>query len=285
MNTFCHTLFISLLMCIQVINTFAQKPASQEIPDSATIGEPAAQPFHPLRFAGRKLVSSVTLPDSADIIKHQKKNIWRAGAEVIGFNIGLNAFDRYVLNGRYAQISWNTIKNNFSHGFEWDNDHLNTNMFAHPYNGSLYFNAGRSNGFNFWQSELFAIGGSAMWEMCMEREYPSTNDIIATPIGGAAIGEVLYRTSDMITDDRTSGGERFGRELAAFVINPTRGLTRILTGDAWKRRSTSGRRFGIPPVSMNVSLGGRYLALWDNDEGTQAGAVAEIEIVCYPDFG
>ena len=278
MNTFCHTLFISLLMCIQVMNTFAQKPASQEIPDSATIGEPAAQPFHPLRFAGRKLVSSVTLPDSADIIKNQKKNIWRAGAEVIGFNIGLNAFDRYVLNGRYAQISWNTIKNNFSHGFEWDNDHLNTNMFAHPYNGSLYFNAGRSNGFNFWQSELFAIGGSAMWEMCMEREYPSTNDIIATPIGGAAIGEVLYRTSDMITDDRTSGGERFGRELAAFVINPTRGLTRILTGDAWKRRSTSGRRFGIPPVSMNVSLGGRYLALWDNDEGTQAGAVAEIEI-------
>lgn len=278
MNTFCHTLFISLLMCIQVMNTFAQKPASQEIPDSATIREPAAQPFHPLRFAGRKLVSSVTLPDSADIIKNQKKNIWRAGAEVIGLNIGLNAFDRYVLNGRYAQISWNTIKNNFSHGFEWDNDHLNTNMFAHPYNGSLYFNAGRSNGFNFWQSELFAIGGSAMWEMCMEREYPSTNDIIATPIGGAAIGEVLYRTSDMITDDRTSGGERFGRELAAFVINPTRGLTRILTGDAWKRRSTSGRRFGIPPVSMNVALGGRYLTLWDNDEGTQAGAVAEIEI-------
>ncbi len=64
-----------------------------------------------------------------------------------------------------------------------DNDHLNTNMFAHPYNGSLYFNAGRSNGYNFWQSELFAIGGSAMWEMFMECEYPSTNDIIATPIG------------------------------------------------------------------------------------------------------
>ena len=112
----------------------------------------------------------------------------------------------------------------------------------------------------------------------MEREYPSTNDIIATPIGGTAIGEVLYRTSDMITDDRTTGGERFGRELAAFVINLMRGLTRILTGDAWKRRSTSGRRFGISHVSMNVSLGGRYLTLWDNDEGTQAGALAEIEI-------
>lgn len=63
------------------------------------------------------------------------------------------------------------------HGFEWDDDHLHTNMFDHPYNGSIFFNAGRSTGFNFWQSELFAIGGSAMWEMFMECEYPSTNDI------------------------------------------------------------------------------------------------------------
>ena len=62
----------------------------------------------------------------------------------------------------------------------------------------------------------FAIGGSAMWEMFMECEYPSTNDIIATPIGGAAIGEVLYRTSDMITDDRATGGERFGRGVRRF---------------------------------------------------------------------
>ena len=139
-------------------------------------------------------------------------------------NISLWAFDRYVLKGHYAYISWESIKENFKHGFEWDNDHLNTNMFAHPYNGSLFFNAGRSNGFNFWQSELFAIGGSAMWELFMECEYPSTNDIIATPIGGAALGEVFYRTSDRILDDRTTGGERFGRELASFLISPMKGV-------------------------------------------------------------
>ena len=231
-----------------------------------------------LQLGERKVVSYMTLPDSADISRHREKNFWRAGAEVVGLNIGLWAFDRYVLKGHYAYISWNTIKANFKHGFEWDNDHLHTNMFDHPYNGSLFFNAGRSNGFNFWQSELFAIGGSAMWEMFMEREYPSTNDIIATPIGGAAIGEVLCRTSDIITDDRATGSERFGREFAAFLVNPMRGLTRIVTGDAWKKRPTSGRRFGIPPISVDVSLGGRYLTLWDNDEGSKAGAVAEVDI-------
>lgn len=226
----------------------------------------------------RHVVSTPVLPDSADVRLHGHKAFWRTGVETVGFNIGLWAFDRYVLKGHYAYISWNTIKENFRHGFEWDDDHLHTNMFDHPYNGSIFFNAGRSNGFNFWQSELFAIGGSAMWEMFMEREYPSTNDIIATPIGGAALGEVLYRTSDLILDDRSTGGERFGRELAAFLVDPMKGINRIVTGAAWKKRATSGRRFGIPPICVELSLGGRFLSLIENDEGSRGGAVAEINI-------
>lgn len=168
----------------------------------------------PLDIIYYKKYSNDSINVRRNIFLSPKKNFLRATGEVIGMNIGLWAFDRYALKGHYAYISFETIKENFKHGFEWDNDHLNTNMFAHPYNGSLFFNAGRSNGFNFWQSELFAIGGSAMWELFMECEYPSTNDIIATPIGGAALGEVFYRTSDMILDDRSSGCERVGREFA-----------------------------------------------------------------------
>lgn len=48
------------------------------------------------------------------------------------------------------------------HGFVWDNDAMGTNMFMHPYHGSLYFNSARSNGYNFWQSGFFAFGGSFM---------------------------------------------------------------------------------------------------------------------------
>lgn len=226
----------------------------------------------------RHIVSTPVLPDSADVRLHEHKAFWRAGAETVGFNIALWAFDRYVLKGHYAYISWNTVKENFKHGFEWDDDHLHTNMFDHPYNGSIFFNAARCNGFNFWQSELFAIGGSAMWEMFMEKEYPSTNDIIATPVGGAALGEVLYRTSDLILDDRTTGGERFGRELASFLVDPMKGINRIVTGAAWKKSATSGRRFGIPPISVELSLGARYLSLVGGDDGSRAGAVAEVNI-------
>ena len=214
------------------------------------------------KYAYRHLVAAPVPPDSADAARLERKAFWRASAETAGFNIGLWAFDRYVQKGHYAYINWNTIKANFKHGFEWDNDHLNTNMFAHPYNGSLYFNAGRSNGYNFWQSELFAIGGSAMWEMFMECEYPSTNDIIATPVGGAAIGEVLYRTSDLILDDRTTGGRRFGRELAAFLVSPMRGFTRIVTGRAWERRSAHGYWYSTMPAILPKP--GRWLASASN---------------------
>ncbi|MDE6741504.1 MAG: DUF3943 domain-containing protein [Muribaculaceae bacterium] len=229
------------------------------------------------RVPYRHIVSTPIVPDSVDMVYHEKKHFWRAAAEVFGMNMGLWAFDRYALEGQYAYISWETIKENFRHGFEWDNDHLNTNMFAHPYNGSIFYNAGRSNGFNYWQSELFAIGGSAMWELFMEREYPSTNDIIATPIGGAALGEVFYRASDLVLNDRATGGERIGREVAAFILDPMRGITRIVSGQAWRKRATSGRRFGLPPISIEASIGARMLTMIETS-GYSFGPAAEINI-------
>lgn len=264
---------LTLLILIH-ISVSAQYSIFDEIADSTTYKEFE----NPLRFDDRQVINPITEPDSADISRLEHKSFWRATAETAGFNIGLWAFDRYVQKGHYAYISWNTIKENFKHGFEWDNDHLATNMFAHPYNGSLFYNAGRSNGYNFWQSELFAIGGSAMWEMFMECEYPSTNDIIATPIGGAAIGEVLYRTSDLILDDRRTGANRFGREFAAFLVNPMRGFTRIVTGRAWERRATSGRRFGIPPISLDISLGARLLAMHKENTGARFGTTVELNM-------
>lgn len=216
-------------------------------------------------------------PDSADVARSSRHHFWRASAEVAGFNIGLWAFDRYIQNGDFAHISFNSIKENFKHGFIWDNDKLGTNTFLHPYNGSLYFNAARVNGFNFWQSELFAIAGSAMWELFMECEYPSTNDIIATPIGGAALGEVLYRASDAVLDDRLSGAERFEREAAAFILSPMRGINRLITGDAWKVRPTRGRQFGTPSFAVRLSMGYKMLEYQNHFNNIHQGMAMQLD--------
>lgn len=230
----------------------------------------------PIKYAVKDTVPA----DSADIAHYGKKKFWQASAEVVGFNLGLWAFDRYVQHGDFAYISWNSIKENFRHGLIWDNDKLGTNMFLHPYTGNLYFNSARSSGFNFWQSSLFAIAGSAMWEFFMECEYPSTNDIIATPIGGTAIGEVTYRMSDLLLDDRSRGWHRFGREAGVFIIDPMRSLTRIINGDAWRPRLTTGRQFGTPSIGVEVRLGAKAMQFHhdgqrDNKVGSSLGVNVE----------
>lgn len=217
-------------------------------------------------------------PDSADLAYYGKRHLWRAAAEVGGFNIGLWAFDRFVQNGDYAHVTLNSIKENFKHGFKWDNDQLGTNTFLHPYNGSLYYGAARANGFNFWQSELFAIGGSAMWELFMECEYPSTNDIIATPIGGAVLGEVLFRASDAVLDDRSGGLERFEREVAAFILSPLRGVNRLVTGQAWRKRATPGKMFGTPNIAIQMSLGVKTMAFQGRMRSPYVGGVMQLDL-------
>lgn len=236
---------------------------------------PAAMAQMPIRLR----VCTPSAPDSADAARHERRHFWRAAAETAGMDAGLWVWDRWVVYGDYAYISPRTMWANLRHGFYWDNDRLGTNMFLHPYNGSLFYNAGRSNGFNYWQSGLFALGGSAVWELFMEREYPSTNDIIATPIGGMAIGEVCYRVSDVILDDRTTGWGRAGREIAAAVVSPMRGLTRVLTGDAWRRRPTTGRRFGTPDVGVETGAGVRLISFHNNHRhDTRAGVTVNVSV-------
>ena len=217
-------------------------------------------------------------PDSLDLQFYGKKRFVQSAVTTIGVNMGVWAFDRYVRKQEFAYISMNSVKENFKHGFVWDNDNLGTNMFFHPYHGNLYFNSARSCGYNYWQSGLFALGGSAMWELFMENEYPSANDIIATPIGGMALGEMFYRTSDLILDDRTMGGERVGREMASFIVSPMRGLMRVVNGDAWRHRSTSGRQFGVPELCVAFSVGARALEFKDEILDTGMGVTSEIDV-------
>ena len=225
----------------------------------------------------RPLVPSLP-PDSVDLAYYGKKRLGQSVASVLGVNTIIWSFNRFVMKEDFAYINRHTIRENFKHGFVWDNDNLDTNMFFHPYHGNLYFNAARSNGYGFWQSGLFALGGSALWELFMENEYPSTNDIIATPIGGMALGETLYRTSDLILDDRTTGRERLGREIASFFVSPMRGLTRIISGDAWRHRSTSRRQFGIPDLCVAFSVGARALEFKDDILDGGMGIASEIDI-------
>ena len=192
----------------------------------------------------------------------QKKHPWRAAAETFGMNVGVWAFDRYVMNEDFAKISIGSIRRNIKHGFVWDNDQFSTNLFAHPYHGNLYFNAARSNGLTFWESAPYAFAGSLMWEIAAEVEPPAINDLMATTLGGIALGEVTHRMSSLILDDSKRGFSRFTREFLGTLICPMRGLNRMITGEMWKvkRSHYKYHDYDRIPVHFSIGAGDRYLA-------------------------
>ena len=191
-----------------------------------------------------------------------KKHPWWALAEVTGINVGVQLFDRYVTREDFAQTTLRTIRQNFERGMVWDNDYFHMNMFMHPYHGNLYFNAARTNGLTYWESAPYALFGSAMWEFFGEADPPAINDIFATTCGGMAIGEMTHRLSRTVLDDRARGFRRFLREAAAAIINPIQGLHRIISGDAWRVKSSHYRYhdFRQIPIDASFSIGWRYLA-------------------------
>ncbi len=198
-----------------------------------------------------------TIPLPPDL----KMRPWKAGAEVVGLNIGVWGFNHFVMDEDFANISWASIKKNLETGFVWDNDQFSTNMFSHPYHGNLYYNSARCNGMSFGYSSLYTLGGSTMWELFMETEPPSINDIFATTLGGIALGEMTYRLSGMVLDPRKRGWPRFWNELAVTAISPMRGLNRLIDGDWWVVKPMDAyESHQRTRLNGDLTLGTTYLA-------------------------
>jgi hypothetical protein len=147
-------------------------------------------------------------------------------------------------------------------GFDWDDNQFSNNQIAHPYHGSLYFNAARSNGFGYWEAWPFAFLGSWTWEYFGETYRPAYNDWLNTSLGGIALGEMLYRASWMVLDNTATGSSRTWKEVGAALLNPVQGFTRLVTGD-W------GKVGPNPADRLPSRLTGRFSAgaRWVGDRG------------------
>jgi hypothetical protein len=183
---------------------------------------------------------------------------WAMG-EALAINFAASAVNEYVRNANFNQISPRSWWSNVQDGFTYDDNDFVTNQFIHPFNGSQYYNAGRSNGLGFWSSYGVALIGAAHWELAGETHPMSFNDLVSTGIGGAAFGEAQYRFSSMILDTEATGGRRLFREASAFLVDPIRGFNRVLSGRAWEVRPNPSDRADTNPVGQinDLSVGWR----------------------------
>ncbi len=166
---------------------------------------------------------------------HPPRRCWPAGRMLLAAEITPWVVDRYIRRMDYARVTWKSTAYNLNPGnWEWDGDGFTTNQFGHPYHGSVFFNAYRSNGYNFWQSSLAVFAGSYLWETFAENQAPAPNDLINTGFGGMVLGELAHRFSQRIVSSRESGFRRQAAEISALLINPVNGFQRISRG-AWAK--------------------------------------------------
>jgi hypothetical protein len=185
---------------------------------------------------------------------YNRKITWvKPAVLVLSVNAVTWLTDRYLLDVEYSRVSPHTWQNNLKNGPEWDNDKLRINFIGHPYSGTQFFNAARSNGYSYLQSIPFTAGGSIMWEYFGENTRPSYNDMITTTISGAFLGEILYRLSSKVLNDKSQGGTRVLRELCVGIINPVRGFNRLTQGKTWS--VTSKEVYQKEPLNVTFFTG------------------------------
>lgn len=100
----------------------------------------------------------------------------------------------------------------------FDSDKWYINYIGHPYQGTLFFNAVRSQDARFWQASLFTLGHVFVWEYVIESglEQPSIQDLIVTPLAGIVLGEGIHRA----TVAMGRNGFRWYEVAAVVVLNP-----------------------------------------------------------------
>lgn len=152
--------------------------------------------------------------------------------ELLGLQVVPWYFNRHISDDSTAILSFRGWRRNIEQGFEWDPNSFATNLFMHPFHGAVFYNAARSNGYQYWQSTAFAWSGSFLWEFFGEDNRPAINDWVNTSMGGIVIGEAFTRTARMIRKNDATGAERAFRELGALIIDPVGGLNRLFRGEA-----------------------------------------------------
>jgi hypothetical protein len=172
-----------------------------------------------LFLAFSSFICCFILPVNADDIEAKNPALAIGMAQVS--NLALFGINRYIRKADYATgVDFDSIARNFRSRWVWDQDEFSVNQIGHPYQGSFYFVAGRANGLSFGESALVTLSGSATWELVYETETPSKNDVIATTMGGMALGEMLHRLYS---------SAYYGNIPGSFLISPMDSLKNLVT--------------------------------------------------------
>jgi hypothetical protein len=162
----------------------------------------------------------------------KQKRAWVAPTiKLMSANLLPFSVNYFIRKKSFSFVSLQSIATNLHpKSWEWDTDKFSNNQFAHPYHGSLYFNAFRSEGFSFWQSVPAAFTGSLLWEIAGESDKPAINDLINTTFGGITWGEMTHRFAQRLAHNWRTGRRKNMLDAMGIMVDPMKGASHLLAG-------------------------------------------------------
>ncbi|HET7730143.1 MAG TPA: DUF3943 domain-containing protein [Usitatibacter sp.] len=217
-------------------------------------------------------------PDFAAEIE-ARKSYWIPAAEIVGFDFLLNRFDKQYFGCCDFDVTARTVRRNLRSSWVVDRDPFMVNQLGHPYQGSMYHGFARASGLDFWEGLGYTFLGSAFWEIAGETTPPSRNDQVNTGIGGAFLGEALFRISNLLLE--RGDYPKWLRETAAAAVSPPVGFNRLAFGDRFDRPFPSR----APAFFSRLQLG--FSGTSGNDSGTSRTSLRRNEALAdfYLDYG
>ena len=195
-----------------------------------------------------------------DTLDLPSRNVIKPITESLAINFGVWGYDHFIRNEGWADVDIHNIRHNLKCTWVLDHDSYSGNQFSHPFHGSIFYNAARYHGHTYYESALYPLIGSCVWEYFCETNEPSYNDFLSTGIGGSALGEATYRVSDIVYDNTKRGFNRVIRELVGGLLNPARGFHRMFSGEMFRvSHDTRGKRVSPEPFSLDVGVGYRHI--------------------------
>ncbi|MGC4063651.1 MAG: DUF3943 domain-containing protein [Polyangiaceae bacterium] len=121
-------------------------------------------------------------------------------------------WDKPSLKSRLTGSSW-----------RYDNNYFGMNFVLHPLFGAATYAAARDSHASVASSFLVSLGTSMAWEFVIEyNERVSINDVLVTPIGGAALGEFAHKLGYYLS---SAPSRRPSRSGLSWTLTP---YTRIM---------------------------------------------------------
>jgi hypothetical protein len=267
---------LALCLLAPVVSS-AQDPGAGASPSPAVPDSPLLERIR-AAAAQEKPAVAVHVPDyqSPECPGCPRLSWGRALLATEGVNVTFNLINLIARpdSREEFKVTPKTWWENLKYGYIFDDNQFQVNQFGHPYQGGMYFNAGRANGLNYWESAMMSAMGSFTWECCGETNRGSINDFFSTTLGGMVLGEVFHRMAGLVRDNTATSG-RTKKELMALAVDPIGGAVRAINGD-W------GKVQPNPPDQRPESLGvsAQTGAIWRGAAGTlqEAKAYPYLEI-------